>query len=98
MNIFKKIWDLVMNPNINPLKNITNLKVRHMIMQILAFMWSGVFSIYIIDNVYFFGFTAIAHAHLIVAIFVTAFVFYTAKNKPQIYDFRFFRGKDGEHD
>tara|TARA_B100000029_G_C17258080_1_gene845308 strand:+ start:117 stop:413 length:297 start_codon:yes stop_codon:yes gene_type:complete len=98
MNIFKKIWDLVMNPNINPLKNITNLKVRHMIMQILAFMWSGVFSIYIIDNVYFFGFTAIAHALLIAAIFVTAFVFYTAKNKPQIYDFRFFRGKDGEHD
>ena len=48
MNIFKKIWDLVMNPNINPLKNITNLKVRHMIMQTLAFMWSGVFSIYII--------------------------------------------------
>ena len=98
MDIFKKLWDLVMNPNVNALKNIANLKVRHMIMQILAFMWSGVFSIYIIDSIYVFGFTAIAHALLIGAIFITTFVFYTAKNKPQIYDFKFFRGKDGEHD
>ena len=65
MNIFKNLWDLVMNPNVNALKNIANLKVRHMIMQILAFMWSGVFSIYIIDSIYVFGFTAIAHALLI---------------------------------
>ena len=87
-----------MNPNVNPLKNIANLRVRHMVMQILAFMWSGVFSIYIINNVYVFGFTAIAHALLIAAIFVTTFIFYTAKNKPQIYDLKSFRGKDGEHD
>ena len=98
MQLIKKIWDLIMNPDVNPLKNITNLKVRHMIMQILAFMWSGVFSIYIVDSIYVFGFTAIAHALLIAAIFITTFVFYTAKNKPQIYDFKFFRGKNGEHD
>ena len=36
MQILKKLWDLVMNPNINPLKNISNLKVRHMLMQILT--------------------------------------------------------------
>ena len=39
-----------MDPNVNPLSNITNLKVRHMVMQILAFMWSGVFSLYIVDD------------------------------------------------
>ena len=98
MQLIKKIWDLIMNPDVNPLRNITNLKVRHMIMQILAFMWSGVFSIYIVDSIYVFGFTAIAHALLIAAIFITTFVFYTAKNKPQIYDLKFFRGKNGEHD
>ena len=87
-----------MNPNVNPLKNIANLRVRHMVMQILAFMLSGVFSIYIVDSIYVFGFTAIAHALLIAAIFITTFVFYTARNKPQIYDLKFFRGKDGEHD
>ena len=80
-----------MNPNVNPLSNITNLKIRHMIMQILAFMWSGVFSIYIVDSLYVFGITAIAHALLIAAIAITAYVFYTAKNKPQVFD-----GKSGK--
>ena len=94
MNFFKQIWGLIMNPNINPLSNITNLKVRHMIMQILAFMWSGVFSLYIIDSLYVFGITAIAHAHLIAAIVVTAYIFYTAKNKPQIYDSNSSKNKD----
>ena len=93
MNIFKQIWGLIMNPNINPLSNITNLKVRHMIMQILAFMWSNVFSLYIIDSLYVFGITAIAHV-TIAAIVITAYVFYTAKNQPQIYDRKSSKDKD----
>ena len=87
-----------MDPNVNPLSNITNLKVRHMVMQILAFMWSGVFSLYIVDSIFVFGITSIAHVLFIAAIFITAFVFNTAKNRPQIYDFKSFRGKDGEHE
>ena len=80
-----------MDAEINPLRNIPDLQVRHMIMQILAFMWSGVFSIYIVDSLYVFGITAIAHALLIAAIVITAYVFYTAKNKPQVFD-----GKSGK--
>ena len=87
-----------MDPNVNPLSNITNLKVRHMVMQILAFMWSGVFSLYIVDSIFVFGITSIAHVLFIAAIFITAFVFNTAKNIPQIYYLKSFRGKDGEHD
>ena len=98
MNFIKRIWSSIMDPNINPLSNITNLKVRHMVMQILAFMWSGVFSLYIVDSIFVFGITSIAHVLFIAAIFITAFVFNTAKNRPQIYDLKSFRGKDGEHD
>ena len=98
IEIFKGLWSPIMDSNVSPLKNITNLKIRHMIMQILAFMWSGVFSLYIVDSIFVFGFTAIAHALLIAAIFITMFVFVTAEKKPQIYDLRFFRGKDGEHE
>ena len=54
-----------MDPNVNPLSNITNLKVRHMVMQILAFMWSGVFSLYIVDSIFVFGITSIAHVLLL---------------------------------
>ena len=98
IEIFNGLWSPIMDSNVNPLKNITNLKIRHMIMQILAFMWSGVFSLYIVDSIFVFGFTAIAHALLIAAIFITMFIFVTAEKKPQIYDLRFFRGKDGEHE
>ena len=98
MNFIKKLWSSIMDPNVNPLSNITNLKVRHMVMQILAFMWSGVFSLYIVDSIFVFGITSIAHVLFIAAIFITAFVFNTAKNRPQIYDLKSFRGKDGEHD
>jgi len=86
-----------MDPDVNPLKNIANSRVRHMIMQMLAFMWSGVFSLYIVDSIFVFGITAIAHVLFIAAIFITAFIFNTAKNRPQIYDLKYFRGKDGEH-
>ena len=98
IDIFKSFCSPIMDSNVNPLKNITNLKIRHMVMQILAFMWSGVFSLYIVDSVFVFGFTAIAHALLIAALFITMFVFFTAEKKPQIYDLKFFRGKDGEHE
>ena len=98
IDIFKSFWSPIMDSNVNPLKNITNLKIRHMVMQILAFMWCGVFSLSIVDRVFVFGFTAIAHALLIAALFITMFVFFTAEKKPQIYDLKFFRGKDGEHE
>ena len=91
MDTLKKIWNSVMNSDANPISNIANMEVRHFIMQVLAFMWSGVFSIYIVDSLYVFGITAIAHALLISAIVITAYVFYTAKNKPQVFD-----GKSGK--
>ena len=37
-------WNGVMNYERNPLRHIPDLQVRHMVMQILAFMWSGVFA------------------------------------------------------
>ena len=94
----KKIWNSVMNSDYNPISNVQNMEVRHLVMQILAFMWSAVFSIYIVNSIGFFKYTAIAHVLLIAAIFITAFVFQTAKKKPEVFDHKFFRGKDGEHE
>ena len=93
MDGLKNIWSLIMNSSLNPLKNIPDLAVRHWIMQILAFMWSGVFSIYIIESIYVFGMTAIAHALLIMAIFFTAIVFETARRKPEVFESEVFKKK-----
>ena len=51
LELFKSFWSPIMDSSVNPLKNITNLKIRHMIMQILAFMWSGVVSLYIVERI-----------------------------------------------
>ena len=54
-------WNHIMNAEVNPLRNIPDLQVRHMIMQILAFMWSSVFALLIADSIMAFGISAIAH-------------------------------------
>ena len=40
-------WNSVMNADINPLRNIPDLQVRHMVLQVLAWMWCIVFSFYV---------------------------------------------------
>ena len=44
-------WNHIMDAEINPLRHIPDLHVRHMIMQVLAFMWSAVFSIAIAESI-----------------------------------------------
>ena len=84
-------WNAVMNHDINPLKNIPHLNTRHMIMQILAWMWCITFSMYF-SSMWIFGITAIGHVLLISAIVLTVSVFEAAKNSPS-----FFLRKDGYH-
>ena len=43
-----------------PLKNIPDLNTRHMVMQVLAWMWCIAFSMYF-SSMWIFGVTAIAH-------------------------------------
>jgi len=48
-------WEGVMNHKRNPLRHIPDLQVRHMTMQVLAFIWSAVFALYIADSIFVFG-------------------------------------------
>ena len=77
-------WNAVMNHNYNPLKNIPDLNVRHMAMQILAWMWCVAFSMYF-TSVWLFGITTIAHIILLGAVFFTVLTFETAKRKPRFF-------------
>ena len=61
-------WNVVMNHNINPLKNIPDINVRHIVMQALAFMWCVAFSTYF-TSIWLFGITTIAHIILLGAVF-----------------------------
>ena len=76
-------YNLIMDSSINPLKNIKNLQVRHMVMQLLACMWSLIFGMYIVESIYAFGISALVHSLLIVAIIITMAVFDTASRSPE---------------
>ena len=74
-----------MNHNINPLKNIPDIHVRHIVMQALAFMWCVAFSTYF-TSIWLFGITTIAHIILLGAVFFTVLTFETANRKPKFFD------------
>ena len=77
-------WDSIMNYEHNPLRHIPDLNTRHMVMQVLAWMWCIVFSMYF-GSMWVFGITAIAHVFIICAIVLTVATFETAKRKPTFF-------------
>ena len=91
-----RLYQLVMDSAKNPLSNIPDVNTRHMIMQVLAWMWCIVFSSWV-GSIVVFGISALVHAILLAGIFITVGVFETAKRKPQYFG-GLGRGDGGEHD
>ena len=90
------LYKLIMDSRHNPLRNIPDMNTRHMIMQVLAWMWCIIFSMYL-GSIVAFGISAVIHALLIAGVFITAGVFETAKRRPQYFG-GLGRGSGGEHD
>lgn len=88
-------WSVVMDHNYNPLRNIPDLNTRHMIMQVLAWMWCIVFGI-IVGSMWAGLYSMIAHSLLLGAAAITVATFEIAKRKP--YGFYSGRGLGGEHE
>ena len=80
-------WNAVMDYEKNPLSNIPDLQVRHLLMQVLAWMWCITFA-FIVGSWTVFGISAIVHVALLGAIAVTVGTFETAKRKPEMFDLR----------
>jgi hypothetical protein len=89
-------WNAVMNSEYNPLSAIPHTGTRHMIMQVLAWMWVIVFTIST-GTWAFIGANLIAHSLLLGAIVITVGTFETAKRKPEYFG-GFGRGNGGEHE
>jgi len=80
----------------NPLSYIPDTNTRHLVMQLLAWMWCIIFGMSV-GSVTVFGISAIAHALLIAGVFITAGVFETARRKPNYFG-GLGRGNGGEHE
>ena len=70
-------WRLVMDPASNPLMQIPKMQ-RFQMMQVLAWMWSLVFTAWV-GSALVFGVSVLGHAILLIGIFFTAAVFRRAR-------------------
>ena len=91
-----KLYHLVMDSRHNPLSNIPDTTTRHLVMQMLAWMWCIVFSMWA-GSIVVFGVSATIHAILLAGVFVTVGVFETAQRHPVHYG-GLGRANGGEHE
>ncbi len=89
-------YKLIMDSKYNPLRHITDMSVRHLLMQMLAWMWCIIFSMSV-GSVIVFGVSVFVHAILLAGVFITISVFQTAKHRPQYFG-GLGRGNGGEHE
>ena len=90
------LYNLVMDSRCNPLAHIPDNNTRHLVMQVLAWMWCIIFSMWM-GSILVFGVSAVIHAILLAGIFATVGVFETAKRKP-VYFGGLGRANGGEHE
>ncbi|WP_426030348.1 hypothetical protein [Caulobacter sp. DWP3-1-3b2] len=91
------IWSYVFDHNVSPLRHIPDVPTRHMILQILAWMWVSAFSI-AIGSYTFFAVSMIGHIALIAAAAITVATYTAAEKKPALFAFQSARRPDGEHE
>ena len=89
-------WNSIMNADINPLKHIPDINTRHMVLQVLAWMWCIVFSMYV-GSIFVMGVTMIAHVVFLAAIVITVATFETAKNNSSMFKLRLEHKTNGYH-
>ena len=89
-------WNGIMNADMNPLKHIPDTNTRHMVLQVLAWMWCIVFSMYM-GSIFVMGVTMIAHVIFLAAIVITVATFETAKNNPRLFKLRLEQKTNGYH-
>jgi hypothetical protein len=70
-----------MDRKYNPLSNINDVAIRHLVMQLLSWMWCVIFLMWI-GSMVVFGVSAVIHALLIAGVFIIVTVFKTARHKP----------------
>ena len=91
-----RLYQLIMDSTKNPLSNIPDVNTRHMIMQVLAWMWCIVCASWM-GSIVVYGISALVDAILLAGIFITVGVFETAKRKPAYFG-GLGRGNGGEHE
>ena len=82
--MFYNAYKSVMDSRYNPLSDSQDITIRRLVVQLLAWMWCIIFSMWI-GSLHVFGVSALVHALLIAGVFVTAATFETVLRKPDYF-------------
>ena len=89
-------WNFIFNHEVSPLRNIPDVGTRHMILQVLGWMWAGAFAV-ATGSYALLPPSFIAHAILIAAAAITTATYTAAAYKPELFTSGSGRRHDGEH-
>ena len=95
-NIVLASWNFIFDYNKSPLRNIPEGNIRHMVYQLLGWMWAISFGL-AIGSYTFLAVSLIGHVVLIGAAAMTVAVYTTATVKPEAFRVVLGRRPDGEH-
>lgn len=96
LRIIAFAWNFIFNHKVSPLRHIPDVGTRHMILQILGWMWAVAFSA-AIGSYALLPASLFAHVVLIAAAAITAATYTTASVKPGLFKSGSGRRDDGEH-
>ncbi len=77
-------WNYTFDHEVSPLRNIPDFNVRHMVLQMLGWMWAITFSV-AIGSYTFLAVSLIGHVVLLGAFAITAATYSTAANRPKVF-------------
>lgn len=83
-NLVVFMWNYVFDHEVSPLRHIPDFTVRHMVLQLLGWMWAIAFSV-AIGSYTFLAFSLIGHAVLLGAVAITVATYATAAKRPRIF-------------
>jgi hypothetical protein len=90
-------WKYVFDHEVSPLRHIQDIPTRHMILQILGWMWAASFAI-AIGSYTFLAISLVGHMVLIAAAAITVATYTTAEKRPSLFKRISARRSDGEHE
>lgn len=90
-------WNYVFDHETSPLRHIPDIGVRHLILQVLGWMWAVSFSV-AIGSYALLPASLVGHAVLIAAAAITVGTYAVAANKPGVFISGSGRRRDGEHE
>lgn len=84
VRLVSSIWNFIFDHEKSPLRHIPDFGVRHMVFQMLGWLWAIAFSL-AIGSYTFLVASLIGHVILIAAIAITVATYATATKRPQLF-------------